>query len=215
LGVDTDVVDANGRSVRGQIGELVVRAPWPGMTKSLWRGDRQYLDAYWTRYPGLWHQGDLAYVDGDGFWYLLGRSDDTIMLAGKRVGPAEIETALVRDHDVIEAAAVGVPDDVKGEALLAVVVLRPGAEADGALERLRVHLRSTMGPTLVPRDIAFVRELPKTRSGKVLRRVVRAVYLGHPTGDLSSLDNPEALDGLPRAGVGPPDMKESSTSRRG
>ena len=198
LGVATDVVDDDGRPVRGQVGELVVRAPWPGMTNGLWGDNEKYLDTYWRRFPGLWHQGDFAYVDGAGYWYLLGRSDDTIKLSGKRVGPAEVETALVGDEDVIEAAAVGVPDQVAGEALLAFVVARGGADGDALRSRLKVRVRADLGASLVPKEICVVAELPKTRSGKILRRVLRAVYLGLPTGDLSSLDNPGSLADLPK-----------------
>ena len=115
LGMATDVVDDDGKSVRGKVGELVVRAPWPGMAKGLWREPERYLDSYWRRYQNMWHQGDFAYIDPDGFWYVLGRSDDTMNIAGKRVGPAEVESIMVDDDDVIEAAAVGVPDPVKGE----------------------------------------------------------------------------------------------------
>jgi acetyl-CoA synthetase len=193
LGLATDVIDDAGRSVRRQVGELVVRQPWPGMTKSLWDGPDRYLQTYWSRFPGLWLQGDFAYIDADGFWYLLGRSDDTIMLAGKRVGPAEVESVLVDDPQVVEAAAVGVPDAVKGEALVCFVVLLPGAEAATAADRLATLITDHAGPTMRPKAIHVVAALPKTRNGKVMRRVARAAYLGEALGDLSALDNPEAI----------------------
>ena len=199
LGVATDVVDADGAPLRGDVGELVVRAPWPGMTTGLWHDSNRYLESYWQRYPGLWHQGDFAYTDPDGFWYLLGRSDDTVNVAGKRVGPAEIESIAASDPEIVEAAAVGVPDTVKGETIVLFVVI----PEDSELEQLRVRLlgrfRSELGPTLVPRLVLPVRELPKTRSGKIMRRLVRAMYLGEPAGDVSSLENPGALDCIPTA----------------
>ncbi len=199
LGVATDVVDADGKSVRGEVGELVVRAPWPGMTKGLWREPERYLDSYWRRYPRMWHQGDFAYVDADGYWYVLGRSDDTMNVAGKRVGPAEIESIMVDDDEVVEAAAVGVPDTLKGEAMVVFLVLREGADLHTITARLADRVRAVLGPALVPRKMEAVAELPKTRSGKVLRRLVRSVYLGQPAGDTSSLENPGSLNDFPTA----------------
>ncbi len=199
LGVATDVVDDDGKSVRGEVGELVVRAPWPGMTKGLWREPDRYLDSYWRRYQGIWHQGDFAYIDPDGFWHVLGRSDDTMNVAGKRVGPAEVESIMVDDDDVVEAAVVGVPDPMKGEAMVVFLVLRDDADLQAAATRLAERVRAVLGPALVPTTMTAVAELPKTRSGKVLRRLVRAVYLGQPVGDTSSLENPGALDDFPTA----------------
>jgi len=201
LGMAADVVDEDGNSVRGEVGELVVRAPWPGMTKGLWREPERYLDSYWRRYEGMWHQGDFAYVDPDGFWYVLGRSDDTMNVAGKRVGPAEVESIMVDDDDVVEAAAVGVPDPMKGETMVVFLVLRDGADLQAATARLAGRVRAVLGPALVPKTMEAVAELPKTRSGKVLRRLARAVYLGQPVGDTSSLENPGALENFPTAPV--------------
>ena len=125
-GMAADVVDENGRSVRGRVGELVIRAPWPGMTRGFWRDRERYLDTYWSRWPDVWVHGDWVEVDADGLWYIRGRSDDTIKVAGKRLGPAEVESALVAHTAVAEAAAIGVPDPLKGEALVVFVVLKPG-----------------------------------------------------------------------------------------
>jgi acetyl-CoA synthetase len=201
LGIRSDVVDESGNSVRGQIGELVVRSVWPGMTRGFWRDDddERYLDSYWRRFRGIWHHGDLAYVDGDGFWYLLGRSDDTIKLAGKRLGPAEVESLLVADDRVVEAAAVGVPDEVKGEALVCFVVLHDGTEPDGAAVALRNLLTAALGRAMAPRAIHVVDALPKTRNGKILRRVARAAYTGTAPGDLSSMEDASVLDRWPHA----------------
>jgi acetyl-CoA synthetase len=198
LGVRVDVVDESGRPVRGEIGELVVRSVWPGMTKGFWHDDERYLEAYWRRFPGIWHHGDLAYVDADGFWYLLGRSDDTIKVAGKRLGPAEVESLLVGDERVVEAAAIGVPDDVKGEVLVCFVVLHAGVDADGATAGLRELLAAALGKAMAPRAIHVVDALPKTRNGKILRRVARAAYIGAPPGDLTSIEDETVLSRWPR-----------------
>jgi acetyl-CoA synthetase len=198
LGVVADVVDEAGSSVRGEIGELVVRSVWPGMTQGFWRDDERYLETYWQRFPGIWHHGDLAYVDADGFWYLLGRSDDTIKVAGKRLGPAEVESVLVADERVVEAAAVGVPDDVRGEALVCFVVLRRGEDPGAATEGLHGVVARALGRAMAPRAVHVVDALPKTRNGKILRRVARASYLGVPPGDLTSLEDAAILDRWPR-----------------
>ncbi|MCV2488881.1 AMP-binding protein [Geodermatophilus sp. YIM 151500] len=201
LGVRVDVVDESGRSVRGEVGELVVRSVWPGMTRGFWRDEERYLASYWRRFPGVWHHGDLAYVDADGFWYVLGRSDDTIKVAGKRLGPAEVESLLVADGRVVEAAAVGVPDEVKGEVLVCFVVLHPGVEPAAAAEALHAVVTAALGRALAPRAVHVVDALPKTRNGKVLRRVARASYLGVPPGDLSSLEDAGVLTRWPRSVV--------------
>src|SRR5207244_12908287 len=178
-GMAADVYDENGHSVRGRVGELVVLAPWPGMTRGFWHDRERYLDTYWSRWPGVWVHGDWVEVDADGLWYIRGRSDDTIKVAGKRLGPAEVESALVAHPAVAEAAAVGVPDAVKGEALVAFVVLKPGVSDDPELrEALRRRIRDDLGKALAPKAVEVVGELPKTRNAKVLRRLVRAAYLG-------------------------------------
>ncbi len=200
-GMDADVVDDTGHPVRSQVGELVIRQPWPGMTRGFWRDNQRYLGAYWQRFPELWVHGDFAVIDQDGFWYILGRSDDTIKVAGKRLGPAEVESAAVAHPDVSEAAAVGVPHPVKGEAVVVFVVLRPGVEAS---ELLRAEIQSqvtrVLGPALKPETVLFAGALPKTRNGKVLRRLIRARHLGKTDlGDLSSLESAEALEEIARA----------------
>jgi acetyl-CoA synthetase len=194
-GIAADVVDAEGRSVRGEVGELVIRNPWPGMTRGFW-GDRQrYLDTYWSRFEGVWVHGDWAYVDPeDGLWYVLGRSDDTIKVAGKRLGPAEVESVLVGHPWVAEAAAIGVPDELKGEALVCFVILRANRQASDQLAAELSDLVATaLGKPLRPKAVHFVGDLPRTRNAKILRRVVKSVYIGSDPGDLSSLENPSAL----------------------
>ena len=196
-GMVADVVDEEGRSVRGQVGELVIREPWPGMTRGFWGDRRRYLDTYWSRFGGLWVHGDWAYVAGDGLWYVLGRSDDTIKVAGKRLGPAEVESILVGQPSVAEAAAVGVPDELKGEVVACFVVLRPDFAAGPALaDELKGAVAAALGKALAPSSVHFVADLPRTRNAKILRRVVRAVYLGQEPGDLSALENPSALPAI-------------------
>jgi acetyl-CoA synthetase len=180
--------------VRGQVGELVVTRPWPGMTQGFWRDAARYEETYWSRWPGVWVHGDWAYVDDEGFWFLQGRSDDTLKIAGKRLGPAEVESVLVAHPAVGEAAAIGVPHEVKGEAIVCFVVLKPGGTPSEPLrDELADHVARQMGKALRPSRVLFTRDLPKTRSAKIMRRVIRATYLGREPGDLSSLENPAAI----------------------
>jgi acetyl-CoA synthetase len=196
-GMDADVVDDQGRSVRGEVGELIVRQPWIGMTRGLWHDPDRYIESYWSRWPGVWVHGDWAAVDDDGLWYILGRSDDTIKIAGKRLGPAEVESVLVGHASVVEAAAIGVPDEVKGEALVCFCVLKPSVVPSEALRgELGARVVSALGKPFAPRAVRFVSDLPKTRNAKVMRRVVRASVLGTDAGDLSSLENPSAVDAV-------------------
>jgi len=199
-GMAADVVDEHGLPVRGQVGELVIRQPWIGMTRGFWKDPQRYLETYWSRFPNAWVHGDWAATDADGLWYILGRSDETIKLAGKRVGPAEVESILVAHPAVTEAAAIGVPDELKGEELVCFCVLKPGyAPSEPLRAELKARVAAALGKPFAPREIRFVRGLPKTRNGKVMRRVVRAVYLGRDPGDVSSLENPEQIDEVRQA----------------
>lgn len=196
-GMAADVIDESGQPVRGEVGELIVRKPWVGMTSGFWHDRERYLESYWTRFPGIWTHGDWAVVDDDGFWYIRGRSDDTLKVAGKRVGPAEVESAAVSHPSVQEAAAIGVPHEVKGESVTVFVVLRPGAEAtEAARAQIRQEIGAQLGKALLPGAVLFVTELPKTRNAKIMRRVIRAVHLGLPEGDLTSLDNPSGIEAI-------------------
>src|SRR5579875_469963 len=199
-GMAADVVDDAGQPVRGQVGELVIRQPWVGMTHGFWRDRERYLETYWSRWPHLWVHGDWALIDDDGYWYLLGRSDDTLKVAGKRVGPAEVESAAVAHPAVSEAAAIGVPDPVKGEAIVVFAVLQPGYEPTDALRaEVAEAIVRELGRALRPQTVHFVRELPKTRNAKILRRVIRAAYLGRQDlGDLTALENPAAVEEIGR-----------------
>ncbi len=200
LGEDVDVFDADGRPVRGEVGELVCKRPWPGMTRGIWGDPERYLETYWRRFPDVWTHGDWASIDPDGYWFLHGRSDDTLNIAGKRIGPAELESAAVSHPDVSEAAAIGVPHEVKGEVAWLFCVLAPGAEDGEMLAReVADAVAAELGKAFKPERVVFVSALPKTRSAKIVRRAVRAKVLGRDPGDLSSLENPDALEEIARA----------------
>jgi len=200
LGMAVDVFDESGRPVRGAVGELVCTRPWPGMTRGLYKSADRYIETYWSRFPGVWTHGDWASVDEDGSWFLHGRSDDTIKVAGKRLGPAEAESVVVSHPSVAEAAAVGVPDPVKGEALWVFAVLSPGVSPNEQLrEELADVVANGLGRAFRPRAVRFTNALPKTRNAKVLRRAIRAVVTGADPGDLSSLEDPSAIDAIRQA----------------
>jgi acetyl-CoA synthetase len=197
VGVAADVVDADGLPARGSVGELVIRQPLPGMTRGFWSDPDRYLETYWSRFPGTWLHGDWALIDPDGYWYIQGRSDDTLKVAGKRVGPAEVESAAVSHPAVVEAAAVGIPHEVKGEAIALFCVLHRGAADDPSLRaEIGARVAAQLGKALKPEVVHVVPGLPKTRSGKVMRRVIRAAYLGLDPGDVSALDDPRSVDGI-------------------
>jgi acetyl-CoA synthetase len=205
VGTAADVIGPDGSEVRGAVGELAIRAPMPGMTRGFWNDRERYLETYWRRIPGTWVHGDWAIIDADGHWFIQGRSDDTLKVAGKRVGPAEVESAAVAVPGVLEAAAVGVPHDIKGEAIVVFCVLRSG-EADAPELRAAVSARvaESLGKALKPDRVIVVGALPKTRNGKIMRRVARAAYLSLDPGDLSGLEDPSAVDAIRAvAGVGP------------
>ncbi len=194
-GTGADIFDEAGQPVSpGSVGELVMRRAVFGLTKSLWKDDARYLENYWSTWKDVWHHGDFASRDADGHWYIHGRSDDTLKIAGKRTGPSEIEALLMAGGRLAEAAAIGVPDRIKGSALVLVCSLKPGVAAD---EGLRAELSQAvvhgLGIAFRPKDVCFVSDLPKTRNLKIMRRVIRAAYLGEDAGDLSSLVNPEAV----------------------
>jgi acetyl-CoA synthetase len=199
LGMALDVFDDAGRPVRGEVGELVCTRPWPGMTRGLYRDPERYLEVYWSRWPDVWVHGDWASIE-DGQWFLHGRSDDTIKIAGKRLGPAEVESALVSHPAVAEAAAVGMPDEVKGEQLWCFCVLAPGHEpSDELAAELRAVVIEHLGKSFAPAAVRFTTALPKTRSAKVLRRAIRATTLGVDPGDLSSLEDRASIDAIAQA----------------
>jgi acetyl-CoA synthetase len=192
LGQAMDVYSPDGKPLRGEVGELVCTRAWPGMTRGIWGDDERYLETYWRRFPGVWTHGDWASIDEDGYWYLHGRSDDTLNIAGKRIGPAELESAALDHPSVAEAAAIGVPHEVKGEVAWIFCALKPGAEADAA--GVKASVASVLGKAFAPERVLFVSALPKTRSAKIVRRAVRAKALGEDPGDLSTLENPDVLE---------------------
>ena len=191
LGMDADVYDDNGEPLRGEVGELVIRGSWPGMTRGFWDEPDRYIATYWSRFDDTWVHGDWASVDDDGFWYLHGRSDDTLNIAGKRIGPAEIESVAVALPQVVMAAAIGVPDDLKGEAIALYLVAAPGVEPDETLsENVIAATEKTLGKAFRPKTIEWVGDLPRTRSQKIMRRVVKAFAIGAEPGDLTRSGEP-------------------------
>jgi acetyl-CoA synthetase len=196
-GMHAEVLDSTGQPVRDEVGELAVLAPWPGQTKGFWKAPERYLEAYWSRFENIWVHGDWAILDREGHWVIQGRSDDTLKVAGKRVGPAEYESAAVEHPAVKEAAAIGIPHPVKGEAAVVFVVLRSGQAPSPALEQaIGETIAHRLGKALKPERILFVPDLPKTRNAKVMRRVIRAAFLGQSPGDLSALENPQAVEAI-------------------
>jgi acetyl-CoA synthetase len=195
-GVAVDVIDPVGQSLTGSVGELAIRAPFIGMTASFWQDEDRYLESYWQTVPGLWVHGDLAMRNADGHYFMLGRSDDTIKVAGKRVGPGEVEEILVEIDGVVEAAVIGSTDADKGQKIVVFLTCEGAADDISAVARARIKDR--LGAPFAPSAVYIVPQLPKTRSSKVMRRVIRSVYSGNPTGDLSSLVNPEAIDEIAR-----------------
>jgi acetyl-CoA synthetase len=197
LGVDADVWDEDGNAVRESVGHLVCKQALPSMTKGFLNSKERYLETYFEKFPGVWYHGDWAIVDVDGQWFLRGRSDDTIKIAGKRIGPVEFEAALLQNPKVSEVAAVGVPDSLKGETCVCFVVLKPGNAGDDALRRELVEgLTVALGKAMTPKEVRFVTILPKTRSAKILRGMIKRLYLGQPAGDTAAVENPEALEAI-------------------
>lgn len=200
-GMDVDVFEEDGNPVLNQVGELVIKQPWVGMTKGFWNEPERYEEAYWSRWENIWVHGDWVIQDSDGFWTITGRSDDILNVAGKRLGPAEIESILVEHPNVVEAGTIGIPDDVKGEAAVCFAVLnKSGLQVEQLKEELLQLVAEKMGKALKPKAIYFVQDLPKTRNAKVMRRAIKAAYLNKDAGDLSSLENPQALTEINQLG---------------
>ncbi len=196
-GTGADVVDAEGASVGpGVTGELVMRSPSIGLTRGLWHGRERYLESYWSRLPDMWVHGDFASRDADGMWYVHGRSDDTLKIAGKRTGPSEIEALLMATGLLQDAAAIGVPDPVKGTAVVCICVPRPGTDPASAVATLSAAVVAGLGGAFRPAQVVLVDDLPRTRNMKMMRRVVRASWLGDDPGDLSTLVNPESVQAI-------------------
>jgi acetyl-CoA synthetase len=190
FGIDADVVDEHGEPVKsGEEGYLVIKKPWPGMLRTIYRDPDRMVTQYWSKFKGWYQTGDSARKDEDGYIWIIGRMDDVIKVSGYRLGTAEVESALVSHSAVAEAAAIGLPHEIKGNAIHAYVMLRKGNEPNEKLrEELRNHVAHEMGPIAKPDEITFVDSLPKTRSGKIMRRLLRARALGQPEGDVSTLE---------------------------
>ena len=201
-GADIAVVDEDGGDApTGTRGYLVIRRPWPGMMLTLWGDDEKYRDVYWSRYPGCYYSGDYAVKDADGYLWLLGRADDVLKVAGHRIGTAELESSIVSHPDVAESAVCTVPDEVKGEAIIAFAVLRDGTagEHDALRREITSCIRDSVGPIATPQRIYFLSGLPKTRSGKIMRRLLRAMAQGEQAGDTSTLEDGAAVREARRA----------------
>ncbi|MBI2092522.1 MAG: AMP-binding protein [Deltaproteobacteria bacterium] len=200
LGMDVDVFNEDGKSIVGEVGYLVCKKPFPSMTKGFLNDSKRFEETYFSKWKGVWNHGDWAYIDKDGFYFLRGRSDDTIKVAGKRVGPSEIEAALIETGFVSEAAAIGVPDELKGEAIVCFAVLKNEYKPVSAVsDELKKRVETSLGKTMKPKDIFFVGALPKTRSGKIVRGVIKRAFLNQPLGDTSSVENIKALEGIRKA----------------
>ena len=190
-----DIIDEQGLSIEdGKVGELVLRHASIGLTRGLWNNPERYLDSYWRTIPGLWVHGDWAVKDAYGMWYVLGRSDDTLKISGKRTGPAEIEGPLLATGKIVEAAVIGVPDEIGGSAVVCVCVPKEGFVEDELQQELIDAVVNEMGKSYKPKQVVFVEDLPKTRTLKIMRRVVKALLVGAEPGDLSSMVNPESID---------------------
>jgi acetyl-CoA synthetase len=203
-GTGADIVDIDGLSVgKGVTGELVMRSPSIGLTRGLWQNRERYIQSYWSRIPNTWVHGDYASRDAEGMWYVHGRSDDTLKIAGKRTGPSEIEALLLGTGLLQDATVIGIPDDIKGTAVVCVCVARPGVDQEAAIKQLSAAVINGLGSAFKPAQIVFVNDLPRTRNMKVMRRVVRSAWLGEDAGDLSTLVNPESVGAIAEIINGP------------
>jgi acetyl-CoA synthetase len=200
-GVDASVVDENGSpAARGTKGLLVVRKPWPGMLMTLWGDDEKYKQTYWSRFPGLYYPGDFALVDREGYLWLLGRADDVLKVAGHRLGTMELESAFVSHRSIVEAAVTGKPDATKGELIIAFLVPKDGVVKSEQLRReVIAHIRDTVGPIATPDEVYFVNKLPKTRSGKIMRRLLKSIALDGSIGDTTTLEDGAAIEEVRQA----------------
>ncbi|HIE17463.1 MAG TPA: acetyl-coenzyme A synthetase, partial [Dehalococcoidia bacterium] len=200
-GVNADIVDESGKSVpAGEKGYLVIKSPWPGMLMGIHGDPQRYRETYWSKFPGVFYTGDYAIRDRDGYFWLLGRADEVLKIAGHRIGTIEIEDAAVSHEAIVEAAVTSKPDPVKGEGVVIFATLKQGTTPSSALKnKIKQHLRQTLGPVVTPDEIYFVAKLPKTRSGKIMRRVLKAVASGATLGDLTTLEDEASVEEVRRA----------------
>jgi acetyl-CoA synthetase len=200
-GVDAAVVDTEGNeTLPGQTGFLIIRKPWPGLLIDIYGDPQRYKESYWSRFPGSYYTGDFAMRDEDGYFWLLGRADEVLKVAGHRIGTAELEDAAISHPAVAEVAVAGKPDAVKGEAIVLFVTLKKDASPSSSLRKELVqHLRRVIGPVATPEEIYFVESMPKTRSGKIMRRVLKAVACEESCGDLSTLEDEASVEEVKKA----------------
>ena len=196
-GIGVEVVDEEGHPIERGGGYLTLTRPWPSMLRGIWGNPERYKDTYWSRYPGRYFAGDGAKIDDDGYLWLLGRVDDVMNVSGHRISTTEVESALVDHTSVAEAAVVGATDELTGQAIVGYVIVRGGVTADDALvNELRAHVATKIGPTARPKRVIIVPDLPKTRSGKIMRRLLRDIADGHTLGDTTTLADPSVVDAI-------------------
>ena len=195
-GIAAEVVDENGKSLpAGTKGYLVIKQPWPGMLLSLYGDDEKYKLVYWSRYKTMYYPGDYAIQDSDGYFWMLGRADDVLKISGHRLGTAELESGFVSHKSVAEAAVCGIPHEVKGESIIAFLVLKEGVlQTPNLKEEITSHIRKMIGPIATPDQLSFVSKLPKTRSGKIMRRLLKAIAKDEQVGDISTLEDEASVD---------------------
>ena len=199
-GIDLDVFDDEGNSLQNKKGYLVVKSPWPGMTKGLLHDDERYLETYWSRFKDIWFHGDYVMVDNDGLWYMHGRVDDVINISGHRLSTAEIEQIVISHEKISDAASISIPDEITGEAIVIFIVPEDKISKDNLEEDIIQHISEKIGKIAKPKYVFVISDLPKTRTGKIMRRLLRSKLLGLPLGDLSPLENPTVLDQVPKLG---------------
>jgi acetyl-CoA synthetase len=200
-GIDASIVDENGRPVDlDRKGYLVIRKPWPGMLMTLWEDDEKYRNTYWKKFENVYYAGDYALSDADGYLWLLGRADDVLKVAGHRLGTMELESAFVSYEAIAEAAVTSKPDQKKGESIIAFLVLRTGFSPSDQLHvELVDHIRNAVGPIATPEEIYFVNKLPKTRSGKIMRRLLKSIASGAAIGDATTLEDEASIEEIKQA----------------
>jgi len=198
-GMNLDVFDDDGNSVQNQNGYLVIKSPWPGMTRSLLNNDKGYLETYWSRFDNVWFHGDYVYVDENNLWYMRGRTDDVINVSGHRMSTAEIEHTVISHTKISDAASIAIPDDITGEAIVVFFVADKSFDTNSESE-ISDYISEKIGKIAKPKYIFELTDLPKTRTGKIMRRLLKSKLLGTNLGDLSSLENPTILDEIPKLG---------------
>jgi acetyl-CoA synthetase len=192
-GMNLDVVDENGVSIKDKNGYLVVKSPWPSMSRSLLNDDQKFIDTYWSKFEDIWFHGDYVFVDKNGLWYMRGRADDVINVSGHRMSTAEIEHTVIGNEKISDAAAIAIPDSITGEAIIVFFVAEKHQKT-ATPEEITSFISDKIGKLAKPKYVIEISDLPKTRTGKILRRVLKSKILGEPLGDISSLENPQILD---------------------